>query len=139
MSKVFTFTPDFNTAISVDEIITGDTGYKDYGSLPPEIEACPPDYTLYPKWKPAIGFLTRGCVRHCQWCIVPRKEGPIRPAATWDEIKRPGIREMILLDNNVLASDHGLEQIDRKMGQISPQSIPGKRQGFAKKYTSGKS
>lgn len=29
------------------------------------------DYTLYPKWEPAIGFQTRGCFRHCEWCIVP--------------------------------------------------------------------
>lgn len=113
MSKVFTFTPDFDTAINAEEIITGGTGYKDFGSLPPEIESCPPDYTLYPNWKPAIGFLTRGCVRHCEFCVVPRKEGTIHPAATWEEIKRPDSREMILLDNNVLASDHGLDQIDR--------------------------
>ena len=113
MSKVFTFTPDFDTAVVADEIITGGTGYKDYGSLPPEIEDCHPDYTLYPKWKSAIGFLTRGCGGNCEWCIVPRKEGMIRPASTWDEIKRPDSREMIFMDNNVLASDHGLEQIDR--------------------------
>ena len=113
MSKVFTFTPDFDTAINADEIITGGTGYKDFGNLPPEVEASSPDYTLYPQWKPAIGFLTRGCVRRCEFCVVPRKEGPIHPAATWEEIKRPDSREMILLDNNVLASDHGLEQIDR--------------------------
>ena len=56
-AKVFTFTPDFDTAINAEEIITGGTGYKDFGSLPPEIEACPPDYTLYPQWKSAIGLL----------------------------------------------------------------------------------
>lgn len=113
MSKVFTFTPDFDTAINAEEVVTGGTGYKDFGSLPLEIEACPPDYTLYPQWKSAVGFLTRGCCRHCEWCIVPQKEGTIHPAVTWEEIKRPDSREMILLDNNVLASDHGLEQIDR--------------------------
>lgn len=113
MSKVFTFTPDFDTVINAEEIITGGTGYKDFGSLPPEVEACPPDYTLYPNWKPAVGFLTRGCCRCCDFCIVPRKEGTVHPAATWEEIKRPDSREMVLLDNNVLASDYGLEQIDR--------------------------
>lgn len=113
MSKVFTFTPDFDTVINAEEIITGGTGYKDFGSLPPEVEACPPDYTLYPNWKPAVGFLTRGCCRCCDFCIVPRKEGAVHPAATWKEIKRPDSREMVLLDNNVLASDYGLEQIDR--------------------------
>lgn len=113
MSKVFTFTPDFDTVINAEEIITGGTGYKNFGSLPPEVEACPPDYTLYPNWKPAVGFLTRGCCRCCDFCIVPRKEGAVHPAATWEEIKRPDSREMVLLDNNVLASDYGLEQIDR--------------------------
>ena len=113
MSKVFTFTPDFDTVINAEEIITGGTGYKDFGSLPPKVEACPPDYTLYPNWKPAVGFLTRGCCRCCDFCIVPRKEGTVHPAATWEEIKRPDSREMVLLDNNVLASDYGLEQIDR--------------------------
>ena len=112
-SKVFTFTPDFDTVINADEIVTGGTGYKDFGVLPPEVEACPPDYGLYPSWKPAIGFLSRGCCNTCSWCIVPRKEGGIRPAATWEEIKRLDSRQIILLDNNVLASDHGLEQIDR--------------------------
>lgn len=113
MSKVFTFTPDINTVIDADEIVRGGTGYKDYGSLPQEIEAVSPDYSIYPQYKRAIGFLTRGCIRDCSWCIVPRKEGHIRPAATWEEIKRPNSREIVFLDNNVLASDFGLDQIDR--------------------------
>ena len=112
-SKVFTFSPDEETCINADEIISGGTGYKDYGHLPDEIERTFPDYSLYPAWKPAIGFLTRGCIRNCPWCIVPKKEGHIRPAATWEEVKRPDSRDIVFMDNNVLASDHGLEQIDR--------------------------
>ena len=117
LSKVFTFTPDFEYTIDADEIITGGTGYKDYSSLPPDVEATPPDYSIYPSYKRAIGFLTRGCVRQCRWCVVPRKEGYIRPAATWEQIKRPDSREIVFLDNNVLASGHGLEQIDRMGGE----------------------
>ena len=86
LSKVFTFTPDFTTVINADEIITGGTGYKDYTSLPPEVEAIPPDYSIYPHYKRAVGFLTRGCIRGCPWCIVPRKEGDIHPAATWEQV-----------------------------------------------------
>lgn len=115
MSKVFTFTPDVDTVIHADEIITGGTGYRDYGSLPPEVEAMSPDYTLYPQFERALGFMTRGCCRRCEWCIVPRKEGPIRPTAAWEEIRRPDSREIIFLDNNVLASEFGVEQI-RRMG-----------------------
>lgn len=117
MSKVFTFTSDMETVIDADEIVRGGTGYKDYGSLPPEIEATYPDYSIYPNFKAATGFLTRGCIRNCPWCIVPRKEGHIRPAATWQEIKRPDSREIIFLDNNVLACDHGLQQIEDMGGK----------------------
>lgn len=117
MSKVFTFTPDIETVIDADEIVRGGTGYKDYGSLPPEIEATPPDYSIYPGVDYAIGFLTRGCIRNCPWCIVPKKEGRIRPADTWKEIKRPDSSKIIFMDNNVLASDHGLQQIEDMGGK----------------------
>lgn len=117
MSKVFTFSPDVDTVIDADKIIKGGTGYKDYGSLPPEIEAMKPDYSIYPNFKQAVGFLTRGCIRNCPWCIVPKKEGRIRAAATWQEIKRPDSREIVFLDNNVLACDHGLQQIEEMGGQ----------------------
>lgn len=92
MSKVFTFSSDVETVIRANEVIRGGTGYKDYGSLPPEIEATSPDYSMYPHVTHAVGFLTRGCIRNCPWCIVPRKEGEIRPASTWEEIKRPESR-----------------------------------------------
>lgn len=112
MSKVFTFSPDIETVIDADEIIRGGTGYKDYGSLPPEIETTAPDYSIYPGLGYAIGFLTRGCIRNCPWCIVSAKEGKIRPATTWEKIKRPDSRKIIFMDNNVLASEHGIEQIE---------------------------
>lgn len=112
MSKVFTFTPDIDTVINADEIVTGGTGYKDYGRLPQEVEAMFPDYSIYPKYDAAIGFLTRGCIRQCPWCIVPRKEGEIRPESTWREIKRPDSRKIVFLDNNVLAHEYGLAQIE---------------------------
>ncbi len=117
MSKVFTFTPDIDTVIRAKEVIRGGTGYKIYDSLPEEIESTYPDYSIYPNFKAAIGFLTRGCIRKCQWCIVPKKEGAIRPAATWEQIKRPDSREIIFLDNNVLACEHGLKQIEKMGGQ----------------------
>ena len=89
MSKVFTFTPDFEYAINAKKIIKGGTGYGLYEDLPAEIEYTFPDYSLYPKYPFAVGFLTRGCVRKCPWCIVPKKEGWIHAVNTWDKIKRP--------------------------------------------------
>lgn len=79
MSKVFTFTPDYQYPVNGKEIIKGGTGYN-YPSggekLSEEIEHIYPDYKLYPQFKnTAYGFLTRGCPRGCDFCIVKDKEG----------------------------------------------------------------
>ena len=108
-SKVFTFT-DENPYLPHDTI-KGGTGYGKLDELPPEIDAMFPDYSIYPDCDHAIGFLTRGCIRKCPWCIVPKKEGKIRPYRTWQEIKRPDSRDIVFMDNNVLAHEWGLKQI----------------------------
>lgn len=108
-SKVFTFT-DENPYLPPDTI-KGGTGYGKLDELPQEVDAMFPDYSIYPDCDHAIGFLTRGCIRKCPWCIVPKKEGKIRPYQTWQEIKRPDSRDIVFMDNNVLACQHGLEQI----------------------------
>ena len=76
-SKVFTFTPE--ESMLPENTIKGGTGYGVYADLPPEIDGVYPDYSIYPDCDYAIGFLTRGCIRKCPWCIVPKKEGSIRP------------------------------------------------------------
>ena len=111
MSKVFTFTPDC-VDIYDCEVIKAGTGYKDYFHiLPDDIEHICPDYSLYGV-KEAYGFLTRGCVNRCPWCIVPKKEGFIQPASDIEEFL-DGRKEAILLDNNVLASDWGVMQVEK--------------------------
>ena len=118
MSKVFTFSKDYEFNIDADEVVCGGTGFKEYEkTLPEEVEYTFPDYSIYPKFKSAIGFLTRGCVRKCPWCVVPKKEGWIHAVNTWQNIKRSDSREIIFLDNNVLASDHGIEQIEDMIGK----------------------
>lgn len=114
-SKVFTFTPE--CSYLPPDTIRGGTGYGLYEDLPEEIDAMFPDYSIYPACKHAIGFLTRGCIRHCPWCVVPRKEGAIRPYRTWREVKRQDSRDIVFMDNNVLACPHGIEQIRDMIGQ----------------------
>ena len=114
-SKVFTFTPE--NPYLPEDTIKGGTGYGKLEELPPEMDAMFPDYSIYPDCDHAIGFLTRGCIRKCPWCIVPRKEGQIRPYRTWREIKRPDSWDIVFMDNNVLACQHGLEQIEDMIGQ----------------------
>lgn len=113
LSKVFSFTPDEYRWIQADEVIKGGSGYKKYDQwLPDEVEHICPDYSLYPMYKAAYGFLTRGCVNKCPFCIVPRKEWMIRKHADITEFI-DGKKEAILMDNNVLASDWGLSQIEK--------------------------
>ena len=114
-SKVFTFTP-VEEALPPDTF-KGGTGYGDMSELPRHIDAMFPDYSLYPQCSHAIGFLTRGCIRNCPWCIVPKKEGNIKAYRYWREIKRSDSRDIVFMDNNVLACDHGLEQIEDMIGE----------------------
>lgn len=110
-SKVFTFTPDYNGAWPRCEIIKGGTGYDIKRKLPAAIEYMQPDYSLYPQFDFALGFLTRGCSRNCAWCIVPKKEGYI---SAYMDIEQIAIRKkVVLLDNNVLAHSYGIQQIEK--------------------------
>lgn len=114
-SKVFTFTPE--NPYLPENTVKGGTGYGILDELPPEIDAMFPDYSIYPKCDHAIGFLTRGCIRKCPWCIVPKKEGKIKPYMSWQKIKRPDSRDIVFLDNNVLAHEWGLKQIEDMGGK----------------------
>lgn len=116
-SKVFDFTP--NNPDLPEDTIRGGTGYGDLPidqELPPEIDSIPPDYSIYPESDYAVGYLTRGCPNHCRWCVVPHKEGPIRPYRDWREIVRPDTDKLVLMDNNILACDHGIMQLDSLIG-----------------------
>jgi len=112
-SKVFTFSQDINNGLgNYNKIIKGGTGYKMYNNLPDYIDKLCPDYSIYPKYKSAYGFLTRGCPNKCSWCVVPLKEGNIRPYADIEDFL-DGRKSAILMDNNVLALEHGLQQIEK--------------------------
>ena len=117
-SKVFSFTKDVedDCLVQADEIRRGGTGYcisvvdgkevfdksKDI-SLPCDIEHIYPDYSLFPNFKFATGFLTRGCPRNCGFCIVGKKEGLCsHQVADLSEFWR-GQNEIKLLDPNLLA------------------------------------
>ena len=108
-SKVFDFTPE-NPKLPTTTI-KGGTGYGLYGELPAEIDSCFPDYSIYPNCDYTIGYLTRGCPNRCGWCVVPAKEGDIRPYANWRDIVRSDTQKLVLMDNNILACEYGIEQL----------------------------
>ena len=81
------------------------------------IEDLVPDYQLldqvsykYAVWDAYFAYTTRGCIRKCHFCGVPKLEGPQRdtPSLTStvraiDELYGPK-KDLILMDNNVVAS-----------------------------------
>lgn len=116
MSKVFSFTPDYEYYIDADSVIRGGTGYcismqdgkevydksKDH-VLPYEIEHQYPDYSIYGITDTAYGYMTRGCPRGCSFCIVEKKEGKraytVAPLSEfWN-----GQKNIKLLDPNPIA------------------------------------
>lgn len=114
MAKVFSFTPDYGYYINADQVEKGGTGYDISKVLLPEIDRMIPDYDLYNVDKNlAYGFLTRGCPNHCKWCVVPKKEGNIATYMDIEEIAVNGRKNIILMDNNILACDYGLQQIEK--------------------------
>lgn len=115
MAKVFSFTPDYGYVVNADKVVRGGTGYAIGGAggesyckekdpcLPDEVEHIMPDYDLYGIKDTAYGYLTRGCPRGCDFCIVAKKEGKCSHkvanlAEFWS-----GQKNIVLNDPNILA------------------------------------
>ena len=109
-SKIFNYTPMPN--MLNDNCVYGGSGYNLTTKLPENIENIKPDYTIYPNYIHALGFLTRGCIRKCNHCIVPEKEGKIRPYRDIGDVLQ-GRKTAVLLDNNILACEYGIKQIEK--------------------------
>lgn len=116
-SKVFNFSPDVDfRQFSYDRLEKGGTGYDIYKRLPDEIVRLQPLYELFP-WLPpthAYGKLTEGCPNKCFWCVVPKKEGYIRPYMDIEQIAIEGRTHVVLMDNNILAAGkYAVEQLQK--------------------------
>ena len=108
MSKVFTFTPDYPHPVHGRTIVKDGTGYHypDGGlPLPRGVEHIYPDYSLYPDLcrDTAYGFLTRGCPRGCDFCIVEKKEGKCSTKVADLSEFWNGQKNIVLLDPNMFA------------------------------------
>ena len=96
-----------------DRITIGGTGVDLKTTLEDDVERCFPDYGLYAHTRYALGFLTRGCNKRCAFCVVPKKEGRLRPNySTFDDFVPKYQQNVMLLDNNLLAAPNVNELLE---------------------------
>lgn len=123
IAKVFTDTPIPKIILIKKNVTCNGTGFFFDKAIPlaPEIEQIMPDYHLYDSWVNqqlengvsrnslkyyldySIGYATRGCFRHCPFC-VNRNSDRVRlhsNISDWVDNTRPKI---CLLDDNVLGA-----------------------------------
>lgn len=118
MSKIFSdaYSKDVPEPVNADQVIKGGTGYcislvdgverfdaSKNNRLPPEIERCFPDYSIYPQFDFAVAMTSRGCPRGCAFCHVAAKEG--RCAVKVADVSDfwSGQKEIKVLDPNITA------------------------------------
>lgn len=83
------------------QVYIGGSGYDLTTSLPDDIEYLKPDYSLYPECDYSIGYTTRGCIRRCNFCVVPEKEGAFKIVQHPSEWYNPCFEKIDFLDNNI--------------------------------------
>lgn len=112
----------------------GGTGWDLHKNLDPQIEKMRPDYDLYKiedianrmkgigtkKHKimkateivnAGMGFTSRGCVRNCGFCFVPKKEGSFIDVAEIKDLINPRSNVLILHDNNITADPYCIDKL----------------------------
>lgn len=101
-STIFKGTIDkvcFKNPATVD---IGGTGSNNIAKrLPTDVEQSDMDYSIYPNCDTSVGFISRGCIRNCEFCIVREKEGLLKQVAAISDIVKH--KKVKFLDNNFLA------------------------------------
>lgn len=72
----------------------GGSGYSLSINLPEEIDSIKP--------KINYGFTTRGCIRNCEFCIVPEKEGKVKVVGDIYDFWDGKSKQITIMDNNIL-------------------------------------
>lgn len=85
------------------EVDLGGSGVDLKKTISTDAQKVYPDYSLYPNIDCSMGFTTRGCIRHCPFCVVPEKEGRIQKWQHVSEFYNPKFKKVHLLDNNMYA------------------------------------
>ena len=81
-----------------------DEGIAVHYGLLPEAEEYPPDYSLLGhKPEYSISHTSRGCVRHCGFCVVSKVEPKFTDRPNWAQDLHPDTTKVLFYDNNWLA------------------------------------
>lgn len=108
-SKIFKYSD--GSQLDSERMEIGGTGWDLKTTLPPEIQAMQPDYSLY-DYPHNIGFTMRGCRFRCKFCVVPEKEGQPYEDNTIEEIWQQRDSDfVVLLDNDFFGNPSWQDRI----------------------------
>ena len=100
VSNIFDINKDRVSVVNCSDVQFGGIGSNNPNlQLPCDIERAEPFY--YPDEDTSYGFITRGCIRNCWFCKVPKFEGKLKAYNTVESIVKH--KKVKFLDNNILA------------------------------------
>lgn len=89
------------------KIHIGGSGYDIFKQLPPEIDQI--------KVHQNFGFTSRGCIRNCEFCIVPRKEGKFHIVGDICDLWDGKSDSITLMDNNIFSNFEHFKMISEQL------------------------
>lgn len=100
VSNIFDINKDRVEVVGCDDVVFGGIGSRNPRlKLPEEIERTEPFY--FPDEDTSHGFITRGCIRKCWFCKVPKYEGDLKEYNNIENIVKH--KKVKFYDNNILA------------------------------------
>ena len=100
VSNIFDINKDRVSVVNCPDVQFGGIGSNNpHLQLPSEIEMTEPFY--FPDESTSHGFITRGCIRNCWFCKVPKYEGKLKAYNTVESIVKH--KKVKFYDNNILA------------------------------------
>lgn len=106
VSNIFELNKDSVTVTGCNDVTVGGIGSNNpHLQLPQEIEETEPFY--FPDEDTTYTFITRGCIRNCWFCKVPKFEGNLKEYNRIENVVKH--KKVKFLDNNILAYDKHME------------------------------
>lgn len=100
VSNIFDINTHRVEVVNCEDVTFGGIGSRNpHLQLPPDIEQTEPWYG--PDEDTSYGFITRGCIRKCWFCKVPKYEGELKVYNAVERIVKH--KKVKFLDNNILA------------------------------------